>query len=316
MWWDVNPAVGRGMVVGGGTVEQHDQVTAEVLARYGRGELTAAMALARLLVALREVGTVRATLERAGRSPHGAAACDLAGLLGVNLPGAEQAAAMLASPLDAGGPAASPEDGVARCARLFDWAVDVDPALSVALYSLGDEGLLAAATEEAVALMRELGVVAAGRDVLDLGCGTGRFAAALSPLVGSVTGVDVSAGMVREAARRCAGLANVRVLRTEGRDLGVFGDESLDAVIAVDSFPYLYRAGGPGFAEAMLGEVARVLRPGGDALVMNLSYRGDLGLDRDDAAAFAGRVGLELRRSGTADLRTWDGVTFHFRKSA
>jgi len=288
---------------------------AGVLASRGRGELTAAMALARLLVARKDVGAVRRALrEVAGGGEHAAAAArELEGLLEANAAGAERAVAMLTSDLDAGS-GGSLDDGIARCARLFDWAVGVDPTASVALYSLGDEGLLAAATAEAVAFMEELGVAAPGRDLLDLGCGTGRFAAALAPVVASFTGLDVSAEMVRLARERCAGLPNVRLLQTQGRDLAAFADGSFDVVIAVDSFPYLYRAGGAAFVEAQLREVARVLRAGGDALVMNLSYRGELALDRADAEGFAARLGLELRRNGTSDLRSWDGVTFQFRK--
>jgi SAM-dependent methyltransferase len=290
---------------------------AGVLAARGRGELTAAMALARIIVACRDVRPARRALREAvtGGGPAAACARELEELLDANAAGVERAAAMLASDLDTGEAGGSVEDGIARCARLFDWAVGVDPAASVALYSLGDEGLLAAATAEAVALMRELGVAAPGRDLLDLGCGTGRFAAAVAPVVASVTGVDASAEMVRVARERCAGLPNVRLLQTDGRDLAAFEGESFDAVIAVDSFPYLYRAGGPAFAEATLAEVARVVRAGGDALVMNLSYRGDPALDRADAAAFAWRLGLELRKCGTRDLRSWDGATFHFRKA-
>jgi hypothetical protein len=56
-----------------------------------------------------------------------------------------------------------------------------------------------------------------------------------------------------------------------------------------------------------------VLRAAGDLLVLNLSYRGDLARDRADAEAFARAAGFELRRAGTADLRTLDGRTFHFR---
>ena len=287
---------------------------AGVLGLRGRGEVTAAMALARLLVARKDVGSVRRALrEAAGAGDHARAARELERLLDANAAGAERAVAMLTSDLD-GGSAGSLDEGIARCARLFDWAVGVDPAASVALYSLGDEGLLAAATAEAVGLMRALGVMASGRDLLDLGCGTGRFAAALAPEVASVTGVDVSAEMVRAARERCVGLANVRLLQTSGRDLATFADGSFDAVIAVDSFPYLYRVGGLAFAEAQLREVARVLRPGGDALVMNLSYRGDLALDRAEAEGFAVRLWFVLQRNGTSDLRSWDGVTFHFRK--
>jgi ubiquinone/menaquinone biosynthesis C-methylase UbiE len=120
--------------------------------------------------------------------------------------------------------------------------------------------------------------------------------------------------MIREARVRCAHLPNVALRQISGHDLASFPDRHFDAVIAVDSLPYLYQAGGPELALALLGEAARVLRPRGDLVVLNLSYRGDLERDRADAAAFADALGLELVRNGSADLALWDGRTFHFRR--
>jgi SAM-dependent methyltransferase len=287
-----------------------DEALAAIVARCARGELGPPAALGRLIAAARDLGAVERALD-----PPSPAARELRRLLDRHRPGIAQALAILAAADAAAAPAASLEDGLAGLARLFDGAVGTDPAASVALHSLGDPDLLAAATAEAAALMERLGVAAPGRDLLDLGCGTGRFELALAPRVASVTGLDLSPAMVAAARERCAGLANVRLLATDGRDLRPFPDASFDAVIAVDSFPYLYQAGGPAFVEAQLREARRVLRPRGDILVMNLSYRGDPGLDRADARAFAAELGLELLRDGTADLTSWDGLTFHFREA-
>jgi hypothetical protein len=84
-------------------------------------------------------------------------------------------------------------------------------------------------------------------------------------------------------------------------------------VLAIDSMPYIYRAG-PGLVETHLLETARVLRPGGDFVILNLSYRGDLELDRRDASHLARLAGLQLLRNGSADLRLWDGRTYHMRR--
>ena len=94
----------------------------------------------------------------------------------------------------------------------------------------------------------------------------------------------------------------------------MFADCSFDAVIAVDSFPYLYEVGGPAFALSQLQEIARVLRPGGDVLIIELSYRGDPELDRGDALRFAAEAGFEVLRNGTLDLVSWDGRSFHLHK--
>ena len=49
-------------------------------------------------------------------------------------------------------------------------------------------------------------------------------------------------------------------------------------------------------------------------MILNLSYRGDLELDRRDARRLASRRPTHLLRNGAADLRLWDGTTFHLHK--
>lgn len=285
-------------------------ITMDVLQRYGRHELSAEMALHRLLLACRGLDRLRDMLAAA----QDGTAAELLRLLAANREGMAQALLILERAEDGAPPASSPEEGVAWCRNLFDWAVGVNPAASVALYSLGDDRRLVQATEEVVGLMRKLGILAPGRHLLDIGCGVGRFETALAPHVAAITGIDVSAAMLREARVRCAGLKNVRLVRISGQDLGPFRDRAFDAAIAVDSFPYLYQAGGAGLVLAFVREVARVLRPGGDLLVLNLSYRGDLAQDRADARAMAAALDLDLLRCGSADLRHWDGLAFHWRK--
>jgi SAM-dependent methyltransferase len=126
--------------------------------------------------------------------------------------------------------------------RWFDSAVRESPEASVALYSFGDAALLAQATEEVVALLERLGVLAPERAVLEIGCGIGRFAEALASRVAAVVGIDIAPGMIEAARERCAELANVRLLPTSGQDLAGFGPASFDLVLAIDSMPYIYRA--------------------------------------------------------------------------
>jgi SAM-dependent methyltransferase len=291
---------------------------ATILQERQQNRLSAGMALMQLLLQHRDIEVVRRGLATAGTDPALAAtAAELAALLEARLEGAQAAIAIAAEAELADRDATAPvEDGIERCRRLFDRAVGIDPLASVALYSFGTPELLAEATLEVATYLQELGIAAADRHLLDIGCGIGRFEQALAPHVGSVTGIDISPGMLEEARARCAGLANVRFQPTSGRDLQPFVDAGFDAVIAIDSFPYLYQAGGTAFVGAYLGEVARVLRPGGDVLVANLSYRGDLELDRSEARAFARALGLDLLCAGSADLRHWDGCTFHWRKPA
>jgi SAM-dependent methyltransferase len=273
-------------------VTQHEQASSD--------DLSAGMTLTRLLLEHRSVEAVRRQL----------AGGPLLALLDRHEAGAKQALAVLQLVDD---PA---EPGLQGCRRLFDAAAGVSGVAGVALYALDDEAMLAAATAEAVELLAALGVGRPGQRVLDVGCGIGRFEAALAGKVGSITGIDLSPEMIGLARQRCAGLDNVELRVCDGVDLGMFPDGAFDAVIAIDSFPFLYRAGGVKLAGRHVREAARVLDRAGGLVVLNLSYRGDLARDVEDARAFAAAVGLSLQRAGTTDLRTWDGRTFHFHKDS
>ena len=107
----------------------------------------------------------------------------------------------------------------------------------------------------------------------------------------------------------------MRLLQTSGRDLGPFPPGSFDAVLAIDTMPYLHRTG-MALVTTHFEEVARVLRAGGDFVILNLSYRGDLELDREDVRHLAEAARLQILRNGSTDLRLWDGTTFHLRKTA
>jgi ubiquinone/menaquinone biosynthesis C-methylase UbiE len=86
--------------------------------------------------------------------------------------------------------------------------------------------------------------------LVDVGCGTGAYAAGLAERGWNVTGVDVSEDMLRRAAAK-----GVRTVRADATALP-FEDASFDAAISifthtdVDDF------------EAVVREVVRVLRPG------------------------------------------------------
>jgi len=263
-------------------------------------DVSAGMTLTRLLLEHRSVEAVRLQLVD---SP-------LQAVLDRHEAGARQALAVLQLVDD---PA---EPGLQGCRRLFDAAAGVSGRAGVALYALDDEAMLAAATVEALELLAVLGVGRPGQRVLDIGCGIGRFEAALAGKVGSITGIDLSPEMIGLARQRCAGLDNVELRVCDGVDLGMFPDGAFDAVIAIDSFPFLYRAGGVELAGRHVREAARVLGRAGELVVLNLSYRGDLARDVEDARAFAAAGGLSLQRAGTTDLRAWDGRTFHFHKDS
>ena len=290
-----------------------DDGTIEVLEAHARGQLSAPMAAARLLVLTQDVDLLRLSLDQRLPTPLDQAADRILRTLDHH---GDAARAMLEllhrdadTRLDVSDPVAH---NLQRCRDLFDWAVTRNPEGSVAVYSFGSPQLLDVATAELVSLLDQLGIARPSTRLLDIGCGTGRIEHGLAPLVDRVVGVDLSPEMIAHARQRCQPHPNVELDVIEGDDLRRWGDASFDAVVMVDMVPYLYRVGGTEFTERYLGEVVRVLRPGGQIGIFNLSYRGDPDLDRADAERFAHRYDLHLLRNGIADLQSWDGLTFHF----
>jgi SAM-dependent methyltransferase len=86
--------------------------------------------------------------------------------------------------------------------------------------------------------------------LVDVGCGTGAYAAALAELGWTVTGVDVSEDMLRRARDR-----GVDVVQADATELP-FEDGSFDGAVSMWTHTDI-----PDLA-AMLREVARVVRPG------------------------------------------------------
>ena len=116
--------------------------------------------------------------------------------------------------------------------------------------------------------------------VADLGCGTGRLMADLAPFVAKVVGVDASREMLRAARRRLADVADVDLRQGELTALPI-DDGSCDAAFCVLALSYAEDVAG------VLGEMRRVLRPGGRAVVVDV-----LAHDRDD---FRRRMGQRHR---------------------
>ena len=107
----------------------------------------------------------------------------------------------------------------------------------------------------------DLGAVAPGDRVLDVGCGTGvlaRAAAARVGATGRVAGVDPNDGMRAVALRQCPG---VEVCEGVAETLP-FDDDAFDRVLCQFALMFFTDR------EAAVGEMGRVLRPGGTLVVL------------------------------------------------
>jgi ArsR family transcriptional regulator len=135
-----------------------------------------------------------------------------------------------------------------------------------------------------------LGLLPAEWVVADLGCGAGTVSASLAPAVARVIGVDQSVAMLRAARRRLAGLDNVELHRA-GLEALPLPDGRCDAALLVLVLSYV-----PAVAP-VLAEAARILKPGGRLVVVDLAPHGDEPFARRLGQARLGFTPDELPRA-------------------
>jgi ubiquinone/menaquinone biosynthesis C-methylase UbiE/DNA-binding transcriptional ArsR family regulator len=122
--------------------------------------------------------------------------------------------------------------------------------------------------------------------VADLGCGTGAIAAHVAPWVAKVIGVDSSAAMLKAAGKRTTELPNVELRRGE---LTAAPIESASCDVAMLMLVLSYVSD----VRGVIGEMARVLKSGGRAVVVDLMEH-----DREDFRVKMGQavLGFEIGR--------------------
>ncbi|WP_437800801.1 GNAT family N-acetyltransferase [Sorangium sp. So ce693] len=282
------------------------------------GEASPEVGLVRLLGAAGDLeaaaGAIDAARPAAGEGEQAARLEALRRCLDERRAGCTTVAAMLGA--HRGAPSIAGEDARGACrstARLFDELCERSEEASVAAYSLGDPELLERATREVVELLERWGAIGEDRAILQIGCGIGRFEAALAPRVREAWGLDVSPRMIEAARRRCAGRSNVVLAVSSGVDLGDAPSARFDLVYAVDSFPYIVAAG-PEVVDRLVAEARRALRPGGELVVLGYSYRGDPARDAADVARLAARHGFDVLTSGERVFSLWDARAYRLRK--
>lgn len=111
--------------------------------------------------------------------------------------------------------------------------------------------------------------------VLDAGCGTGAYAAALAPHVGRLTLVDASGAMLAQAEAKLGALDDTCPYEVHlGELLELpFDDATFDAIVVNQVMHHLGDEEGGAWTghTAVLAELARVLRPGGVLMVNTCS---------------------------------------------
>lgn len=134
-------------------------------------------------------------------------------------------------------------------------------------------------TIESTAIIDALGSLA-GQRIIDVGCGAGRLLVRLRAGGARAIGVDIDAGMLNRAATRAPG----GLAQADARRLPLPND-SVDAAVAITVLEFTDSPA------AVLAEMARVTRPGGQLVVGVLNPRSLWGWtdrERRHEAAWAG----------------------------
>ena len=158
-------------------------------------------------------------------------------------------------------------------------------------------------TEQEVEALVDLLGLGAGCSILDVGCGPGRHSLALASRGHRVVGLDVSATFVRiaaDAAER-AGLSSARFVRGDARGPALppeVADGGFDAALCLCQ-------GGFGLMDvldddlAVMGTIARSLRPGGVAAVS--AFSAYFAVRHHVAAEFDAATGTSSERTTIRD---------------
>jgi phosphatidylethanolamine/phosphatidyl-N-methylethanolamine N-methyltransferase len=135
------------------------------------------------------------------------------------------------------------------------------------VYDLVFGGVSAVGRRRAVELANRM----PGSRVLEVGVGTGLALPHYLPMK-RITGIDLSAEMLAQARKRVseAGLKNVEALREMDAEATDFADASFDIAVA------MFVASVVPHPRALLAEMQRVVRPGGNILFVS-HFRADKG---------------------------------------
>ncbi|HEX4954682.1 MAG TPA: class I SAM-dependent methyltransferase [Thermoanaerobaculia bacterium] len=124
--------------------------------------------------------------------------------------------------------------------------------------------------ERAAALLRDLPLALAGREVLEIGCGTGFNTRFLAERAAAVVALDFSPGMLAKARERVSA-AHVHFLEHDLRRPWPIEDSAADLIVTMLVLEHVEDLA-PFFAQC-----ARTLRPGGEVFLCELHPMRQLG---------------------------------------
>jgi ubiquinone/menaquinone biosynthesis C-methylase UbiE len=141
-----------------------------------------------------------------------------------------------------------------------------------------------------------------GRELLDAGCGTGRWSVRLAQAGWVVTGVDLSQELIRLASPA----PHVTYLVSPIENLE-FPDGSFDAWLSVTALQHITSTAD---FEAALDNLTRMLRPGGEAAVLEYSPLVAVGTMPSEIRVRSRRQWVEVMTSRGYVKRAESGVRF------
>lgn len=185
------------------------------------------------------------------------------------------------------GSPAPADAAIARNVRAYDAVAATYDASHPEIFNPVEQARLAGAVRDVLAASASAGDVPR---VLDVGAGTGNLSAHFINAGAAVVSADVSPGCLRVASARLAPSGRHAVQLIDGRSLGAFADATFDVAACYSVLHHV-----PDYL-ALVGEMARVVRPGG------LVY---LDHERHDASWKDPARGQFLREAWVFPPRRW-----------
>lgn len=169
-----------------------------------------------------------------------------------------------------------------------------------ASYDWSGGGVEWGSLESRDALVEELLPAGAHGVIVEIGPGAGRFSEVLAERAQRLVLVDVTDEALRRSAERLGERPGVEYVRTDGASLPGVESASVDVVWSFEAFVHMQ----PVDVAAYVGELARVLRPGGTAVIHHAGRRDRSGWRAPMSAELFARLARD-RGLTVASQRTW-----------